>query len=120
MSAVLQAVVASTDFDAGIGGPVNRVTGGGSGILADKNVDRLEQFSRLQSADSKEKKDATQALLDTFRAKSSAGKVTGILPINVSFPAFGPSIYLVSELTGEGESPAAEFSFARDKKGGVR
>jgi len=82
--------------------------------------DRLEQFSKLQDADTKEKKDATQALLDSFRAKSSAGKVTGILPINVSFPAFGPSIYLVSELTGEGQSPAAEFSFARDKKGGVR
>jgi hypothetical protein len=85
-----------------------------------RQSDRLEQLAQLQSADSKEKKDATQALLDSFRAKSSAGKVTGILPINVSFPAFGPSIYLVSELTGEGQSPAAEFSFARDKKGGVR
>ncbi len=84
-----------------------------------KQSDRLEQFAKLQSAD-KEKKDATQALLDTFRAKSSAGKVTGILPINVSFPAFGPSIYLVSELTGENQFPAAEFSFQRDKKGGVR
>jgi hypothetical protein len=80
----------------------------------------MEQFGKLQGADDKEKKDATQALLDSFRAKSSAGKVTGILPINVSFPAFGPSIYLVSELTGENQFPAAEFSFARDKKGGVR
>jgi len=84
-----------------------------------KQSDRLEQFAQLQSAD-KKKKDATQALLDTFRAKSSSGKVTGILPINVAFPAFGPSIYLVSELTGENQSPAAEFSFQRDKKGGVR
>jgi hypothetical protein len=67
-----------------------------------------------------EKKDSTQALLDTFRAKSSAGKVTGILPVNVEFPAFGPSIFLVSELTSENQAPAAEFSFQRDKKGGVR
>jgi len=67
-----------------------------------------------------EKKDATQALLDTFRAKSSAGKVTGILPVNVAFPAFGPSIFLVSELTSENQAPAAEFSFQREKKGGVR
>jgi len=87
-----------------------------------KEFDRLEQMAKLQSADklTDEKKDATRALLDTFRAKSSAGKVTGILPVNVSFPAFGPSIYLVSELTGENQSPAAEFSFQRDKKGGVR
>jgi len=85
-----------------------------------KEFDRTEQFAKLQAPDSKEKKDATQALLDSFRTKSSGGKVTGILPINVSFPAFGPSIYLVSELTGESQAPAAEFSFQRDKKGGVR
>jgi hypothetical protein len=85
-----------------------------------KQADRLEQFTKLQSEDDKEKKDATQALLDRFRAKSLGGKVTGIVPINVSFPAFGPSIYLVSELTGESQSPAAEISFQRDKKGGVR
>ena len=74
----------------------------------------------LQAVDDKEKKDSTKALLDTFRAKSSAGKVTGILPVNVSFPAFGPSIFLVSELTSENQFPAAELSFQRDKKGGVR
>lgn len=68
----------------------------------------------------KEKKDATEALLDSFRAKSSGGRVTGILPVNVSFPAFGPSVFLVSELTGENQSPSAEFSIQRDKKGGVR
>ena len=62
----------------------------------------------------------TQALLDSFRAKSSAGKVTGILPVDVAFPAFGPSVFLVSELTSENQSPAAEFSFQREKKGGVR
>ena len=115
MSAVLEPVVTS----AGFGG-----MGGGTAAPAAspqaKEFDRLEQFSKMQGADDKEKKDATQALLDSFRAKSSGGKVTGILPINVSFPAFGPSIYLVSELTGENQFPAAEFSFARDKKGGVR
>ena len=81
--------------------------------------DRLEQFGQLQGND-KEKKDSTRELLDTFRAKSSAGKVTGILPVNVAFPAFGPSIFLVSELTSENQAPAAEFSFQREKKGGVR
>ena len=99
--------------------------GGASLMLLDpaapqKQSDRLEQFAKPQSNDDKEKKDATQALLDTFKAKSLAGKVTGILPINVAFPAFGPSIFLVSELTSENQSPAAEFNFQRDKKAGVR
>jgi hypothetical protein len=83
-----------------------------------KQNDRLQAFG--QPGDKDEKKDATQALLDTFKAKSLAGRVTGILPINVAFPAFGPSIFLVSELTSENQFPTAEFSFQHDKKGGVR
>jgi hypothetical protein len=82
--------------------------------------DRLEELGKAQRMDDKEKKDNTLALLDDFRAKSTGGKVTGILPVNVSFPAFGPSMFLVSELTSENQFPAAEFSFQRDKKGGVR
>jgi hypothetical protein len=75
---------------------------------------------QLYEKERDEKKDSTRALLDTFRAKSLAGKVTGILPVNVTFPAFGPSLFLVSELTSENQAPAAEFNFQRDKKGGVR
>ncbi len=107
--------------------PISDVTGG---IIATRNgpsaspkqADRFEQYAKAQDLDDKEKKDATQALLDTFKAKSLAGKVSGILPINVAFPAFGPSIFLVSELTSENQFPAAEFSFQHDKnkKGGVR
>jgi hypothetical protein len=89
-----------------------------SPVATSKEYDRLDQFTRLQSSD--DKKDSTQALLDSYKVKSMSGKVTGILPIDVSFPAFGPSIFLVSELTSENQSPAAEFNFQRDKKAGVR
>ena len=106
----------------GAGGGVFKVIGGPlvDGTTA-AEADRLEQFAKLQSTDAKEKKDAAmQALLENFRAKSVGGKVTGILPVNVSFPAFGPSIFLVSELTSENQFPGAELNFQRDKKGGVR
>jgi hypothetical protein len=99
--------------------PVNGVLSSAA-PASPKQCDRLEQYAQLQSMDAKEKKDATQALLDSFKAKSLAGKVTGILPINVAFPAFGPSIFLVSELTSENQSPAAQFNFQRDKKAGAR
>ena len=85
-----------------------------------KQYDQTAEFAKLQDRDDKEKKDATKALLDTFKAKSLAGRVTGILPVNVRFPAFGPSIFLVSELTSENQFPTAEFSFQHDKKRGVR
>ena len=69
----------------------------------------------------KEKDDeSTQALIDKFQAKSKAGRVAGILPIGVDFPAYGPSTYLVSELTSEGQFPEANLNYQRDKKAGVR
>lgn len=64
--------------------------------------------------------ESTQALVDKFRAKSKEGKVAGILPIGISFPAFGPSIFLISELTGENQAPAAELTYQREKKQGAR
>jgi hypothetical protein len=71
---------------------------------------------RKQAADD----EATQVLVDKFRAKSKEGKVAGILPIGISFPAFGPSIFLISELTGENQAPGADFSYQREKKQGAR
>lgn len=105
------------EADAGSGGVVAAPS---ASPVAPKQFDRLENFAKLQSAGNDDKKDSTQALLDSFKAKSMSGKVTGILPINVSFPAFGPSIFLVSELTSENQSPAAAFNFQRDKKAGGR
>lgn len=106
---------------AGLGGGIDKGVGARiattSPDMQTKELDRLENFDRPRDD---EKKDATRALLDTFKAKSLGGKVTGVMPVNVSFPAFGPSIFLVSELTSENQFPAAEFSFQRDKKGGVR
>jgi hypothetical protein len=46
--------------------------------------------------------------------------VSGILPVRVSFPTFGPAIYLVSELTSENQSISAEISYQKEKKGGAR
>jgi hypothetical protein len=67
---------------------------------------------------SKGPQSATQLLLDKFKADSLAGKRAGILPIRVTFPAFGPSVYLVSELTGENQAPSAVLSYQHEKKAG--
>jgi len=102
---------------------------GGGGVIDIADVspvplrgefDRRDKFAKISDDKEKKDRDATQSLLDTFRAKSLGGRVTGVLPVNVDFPAFGPSIYLVSELTSENQFPAAEFSFQRDKKAGAR
>ncbi len=92
----------ASDVTRAIGGPV------AAPVSSDKQ--------RFEDA----KKDAMRTLLESYKAKSVGGKVTGILPVSVSFPAFGPSIFLVSELTSENQFPAAELSFQRDKKRGAR
>jgi hypothetical protein len=61
---------------------------------------------------------ANKAALDKFREKSKAGKVAGILPIRVAFPAVGPSLFLVSELTAENQAPSADLNYQREKKAG--
>jgi hypothetical protein len=103
------------------GEPIGGVVAAAKPAAPDKEFDRLADFAKLQGPrDDKEKKDSTEALLETFRTKSLGGKVTGILPVNVNFPAFGPSLFLVSELTSENQALAADFSFQREKKGGAR
>ncbi len=63
---------------------------------------------------------ATQTMVDNFRLTLQGGKAAGILPIKVSFAALGPSLYLVSELTGESQSPSADLNYQREKKAGGR
>jgi hypothetical protein len=67
---------------------------------------------------SKGPQSATQVLVEKFRADSLTGKRAGILPIRLTFPAFGPSVYLVSELTGENQAPSAVLSYQHEKKAG--
>ena len=61
-----------------------------------------------------------QGLLDRFQKEGRSKRVTGVLPVTVSFPAFGPAIFLVSELTEEGCAPFLELTYRRTGKGGGR
>jgi hypothetical protein len=63
---------------------------------------------------------AAQTLFDNFRTTLQGSKAAGILPIKVSFPQLGPSLFLVSELTGENQSPSANLNYQREKKAGGR
>src|SRR5467141_3055467 len=110
-----------------IGGTRGGIGGGvAAGVGSDVAMLEMAPSARVPEPDldvkdetkSKQAKAATLSLLDKFRADALAGKRAGILPIRVSFPAFGPSLFLVSELTAENQSPSAEITFQRDKKAG--
>jgi len=63
---------------------------------------------------------AAQTLFDNFKKTLSGGKAVGILPIEVSFPSFGPSLFMVSELTAENQAPSAALNYQHEKKAGGR
>ncbi|HEV3330805.1 MAG TPA: hypothetical protein VG096_07480 [Bryobacteraceae bacterium] len=75
---------------------------------------------QVEVADVQNTNAATQALVDRYRARTNARKTTEPLPTSVAFPAVGPKLYLVSELTGESKAPVIELDYQKDKKGGVK
>ena len=62
----------------------------------------------------------TKQLVATLRDSGRGSRPARLRPLRVVFPHFGPSIFLVSELTGENQTPAVEFDFQRERKRGGR
>jgi hypothetical protein len=102
----------SSSFGIGSGSGGGMASGTASPAPAKPSIDDKDE-SKLKRSQA-----ATEALLDKYRADSLTGKRAGILPIRVSFPAFGPSLYLVSELTGENQAPTAGLTYQHEKKVG--
>jgi hypothetical protein len=100
--------------------PTGEVSGVAGGIASPKPSPPPSAADSDLKDETKSKgpQSATQILLDKFRADSLTGKRAGILPIRVTFPAFGPSVYLVSELTGENQAPSAVLSYQHEKRAG--
>jgi hypothetical protein len=57
-----------------------------------------------------------QQLASQYRDQSGGRTVVGALPVHVTFPPFGPSLFLASELTAEGATPSVELLFRRSAK----
>ena len=93
--------------------PASEILTGGTATLASSSITVEGQDASTFNA-------ATQALVDRYRARSDARKTAEGLPIRVSFPSIGPSLFLVSELTGESKGAVIELSYQKDGKGGVR
>lgn len=69
---------------------------------------------REENRDSREllARDASAASTPVSDGRTS----TGPLPVAVSFPIFGQSVFLVSELTAELQTPSIEFSYKRESR----
>jgi len=93
--------------------PIEVMTRSGTGAgftQRDQSLALSDEQNAPASADDKRK--------SAFFAKSQGVRARGILPIRVSFPAFGPSVFLTAQLSSAGQSPNATFDYQKDKKGG--
>jgi hypothetical protein len=80
-------------------------------------AEALRQPKTAVAADKRTQGDAAaaglQALVDRFRNESGGRSVVGSLPVHIAFPAFGPSMFMASELTAEASSPFVELAYKR-------
>ena len=62
----------------------------------------------------------TKQLVAKLRSDKRGSRPARNLPLRVMFPHFGPSVFFVSELTAENQTPAVEFDFQRERKRGAK
>jgi hypothetical protein len=62
----------------------------------------------------------TKQLVAKLRDYKHGARPTRNLSLRVMFPHYGPSVFSVSELTAENQTPAVEFDFQRDRKRGAQ
>jgi hypothetical protein len=87
-------------FAAALRGSGSAVRGQGFG-MASEVATTIQDASKLQ------------ALVDRFRNEAGGRTVVGALPVHVTFPQFGPSMFFASELTAESNAPSIELAFRR-------
>jgi hypothetical protein len=54
-------------------------------------------------------------LIERYRNEGGGRTVSGALPVEVSFPTLGPSIFVAAELTAEAQAPAIDLAIRRIK-----
>jgi hypothetical protein len=69
--------------------------------------------STLSDAAAADQHAKLQVLVDRFKNEAGGRTVVGALPVHVTFPQFGPSVFLASELTAESNAPSIGLTFRR-------
>jgi len=60
--------------------------------------------------------DNMKQLIDRYRNEGGGRTVRGALPVEVTFPTMGPSMFMAAELTAEAQAPAIDLAIRRTNK----
>jgi len=77
-------------------------------------------YASTSQGSGEEQTEVAKQLVSKLPNTKQSARPARNLPLRFTFPHFGPSIFLMSELTSENQIPAIEFDFARDRKRGER
>jgi len=77
-------------------------------------------YASTSQGSAEEQTEVAKQLVSKLPNTKQSARPARNLPLRFTFPHFGPSIFLMSELTSENQIPAIEFDFARDRKRGER
>ena len=62
-----------------------------------------------------ERESQVRQLIDRYRNEGGGRAITGTLPVDVTFPAIGPSLFMAAELTAESAAPSIDLAIRRIK-----
>jgi hypothetical protein len=84
-------------------------------IFATKSLDALATAAPPPAAAMQLPSGGFQLLIDRYKNEGGGRTVRGALPVEVAFPSIGPSLFIASELTAEGQTPSFDLSIRRIK-----
>ena len=62
-----------------------------------------------------ERESQVRQLIDRYRNEGGGRAIAGTLPVDVTFPAIGPSLFMAADLTAESAAPAIDLAIRRIK-----
>jgi hypothetical protein len=117
--AMLDAVGVGSMSGSGGGGGVGSGRGFGPGE-SEREPSPLAQVmaeeAQKRREDDRKSADDMRGLVDRFQKENRGARAPGVVPVRLTLPRVGSSLYLVSELTPERVAPEAIFNYKREDK----
>jgi hypothetical protein len=91
-----------------------------TGVLSSGLSSITKNSGQAQQLQQEAQQGASNQLVTRYHESTRSSRPARNLPLRVAFPHFGPSIFMLSELTSENQTPVVEIDFQRGKKRGER
>ena len=103
-------------YGTGVSGGVGAAYRAGAGLEASPLQQAMAADARARREEDRKSADEMRGLVDRFQKENRGARAPGVVPVRMTLPHVGTSLYLVSELTPERVAPEAIFTYKREDK----